>query len=444
MADQHRSRREFLQKAVLAGTAVATRPLVAAEKGGRQPVGKGRKLNLAVIGVAGRGGANLNGVAAENIVALCDIDRTRLAPAAKRFPHAKTYDDYRRVFDNHKDLDGVVVSTPDHMHALPVVTALRRKLAVYCEKPLTHSIYEARLISRLTRENKCVTQMGNQIHNHPAQNYRRVVEMIQAGAIGPVRRVHVWQGGGINWRNGVKRGVRVKKSKAPSNVNYNQWLGPAPYRAYHKSHFHFNWRYWWDFGGGQLADFVCHYVDVPYWALKLKYPKTVVAVGKKGHDGDNDCPNFMKVDYYFESRDELPPVHLTWYHGGWKPKGAEVYKKGSAVLFEGTDGRLLADYTTRKLFMQAGKKAEAVKPTIPDSPGHHREWLDAIRTGNTNTTCNFRYGALITECGHLGNLSYRLGQKKFDWNAEKMQAVGVKGAESIIKREYRKGWSLEG
>lgn len=438
MSDQYRSRREFLKQAALAGTAVATPHLALPTTSEAAPDSKDRKLNLAVIGVAGRGGANLNGVAGENIVALCDIDGNRLAAAGKRFPKAKRYDDYRRVFDHHKDLDGVVVSTPDHMHALPVVTALRHKLAVYCEKPLTHSIYEARLISQLTRENKCVTQMGNQIHNHPAQNYRRVVELIQAGVIGPVRRVHVWQGGG------VRVGKRVKSGTAPKHVNYDQWIGPAPYRPFHKSHFHFNWRYWWDFGGGQLADFVCHYVDVPYWALKLKYPKTVVAVGEKGHNGDNQCPNRLKVDYYYEARGKLPPVHLTWYHGGWKPKGAEVYKKGSAVLFEGTDGRLLADYTTRKLFMQAGKTAEKVKPSIPNSKGHHREWLDAIRNGNTNTTCNFQYGALITECGHLGNLSYRLGQKKFDWNAAKMEAVGVKGAGEIIRREYRKGWSLEG
>jgi hypothetical protein len=184
--------------------------------------------------------------------------------------------------------------------------------------------------------------------------------------------------------------------------------------------------------------------------LKLKYPKTVVATGKKGHDGDNDCPNFMKVDYHFEAeerpgRSQRPgrlPVHLTWYHGGWKPQGAEIYKKGSAVLFEGTEGRLLVDYTTRKLFLQSGKTAASVKPTIPDSKGHHREWLDAVRTGNPNTTCNFQYGALVTECGLLGNLSYRLGQKKFDWDAANMKAVGLEGADAIIRREYRSGWSL--
>jgi len=226
-------------------------------------------------------------------------------------------------------------------------------------------------------------------------------------------------------------------------VNYDQWLGPAPYRPFSESHFHFNWRYWWDFGGGQLADFICHYMDLPYWALGLKYPRSVVATGKKGHDGDNACPNFMRVDYEFPARSEQPPVHITWYHGGWKPKGAEIYKKNSAVLFEGTDGRVLADYTTRKIFMQAGKEARPVKPTIPDSIGHHQEWIDAVKKGpGTPTTCNFQYGARLTEAGHLGNISYRVGKKKLLWDAENMRATNCPEADRYIRREYRKGWSL--
>ena len=230
-------------------------------------------------------------------------------------------------------------------------------------------------------------------------------------------------------------------AKPPAHVNYDAWLGPAPYRPYDPSHFHFNWRYWWDFGGGQLADFVCHYVDLPVWALNLSYPKTVVATGEKGHDGDNDCPNFMRIDYEFPARGALPPVHLTWYHGGWKPRGAEVYKKGSAVLFEGTDGRLLADYSTRKLFMQGGKEAAAVKPSIPDSVGHHREWIDAVKTGS-GTGSPFSYGTVLTEIGHLGNVSYRVGQKKLEWDAERMRATNCPEADKYIRREYRKGWTL--
>ena len=430
------SRREFLKAAVAAGTSLpaagvllGSHPAVAAARSPNE------KLNLGVIGVAGRGASNLGGVSSENIVALCDIDAGRLGKAAAKYPRARAVEDYRRVLDI-KNLDGVVVSTPDHMHAIPVAAALRRGLAVYCEKPLTHSIHEARLISRLTAESKAVTQMGNQIHNHSSGNYRRVVETIQAGAIGAVRRVHVWQGGG------VRVGKRVTAGTPPTGVNYDRWIGPAPFRPFHPSHFHFNWRYWWDFGGGQLADFVCHYMDLPYWALGLDYPRVIVATGRKGHDGDNDCPNHMRVDYQFDENKSRPAVHITWYHGGWKPKGAEVYQKGSAVLFEGTDGRLLADYTSRKLFLQGGKKAPEVKPTIPDSVGHHREWIEAVKGGDPNTTCNFRYGALLTECGHLGNLSYRLGQKRLTWDAKAMRATDCPEADAIIRREYRKGWTL--
>ena len=431
----HLSRRDFFRAAALAGTAVSTSTLLRGPQL-RADVTRSpnERLNLAVIGVAARGAANLSGVSSENIVALCDIDAARLGKAAEEYPKAQTTDDFRRLFDI-KNLDGMVVSTPDHMHAIPVARALRQGLAVYCEKPLTHSVYEARVISRLTEEKKAVTQMGNQIHNHPAANYRRVVEMIKAGMIGPVRRVHVWQGGS------AKPGQRVGEAEVPTGINYDMWLGPAPYRPFHLSHFHFNWRYWWDFGGGQLGDFCCHFLDLPYWALDLEYPTAVAATGEKAHDGDNLCPGRMRVEYEYPARGDLPPVHITWYHGGWKPKGAEVYGKGSAVLFEGTDGRLLADYTTRKLFMQAGKDAHPVKPSIPDSIGHHREWIEAVKTGGP-TTCNFQYGAKLTEAGLLGNVSYRAGQRRLEWDAAQMRATNVPEADEFLRREYRKGWTL--
>ena len=433
------SRRDFLRAAAVAGTGLPSAlSVVAVADKPRASRSPNEKLNLGIIGASGRGAANLHGVATENIVILCDIDQRRLGEAAEQFPKAKTCADYRRVLDE-KNLDGVVVSTPDHMHAIPVAAALRRGLAVYCEKPLTHSVYEARVIRRLTAESGAVTQMGTQIH--AGDNYRRAVEIIQAGVIGPVHRVHVWQGGRFNWRNGVTKGVRVKKGTPPPWVDYDLWLGPAPYRPFHLSHFHFNWRYWWDFGGGQLADFWCHYADLPFWALGLTAPTSVVAHGEKAHDGDNECPELMRVDYEFPARGDQPPVHLTWYHGGWKPKGAEVYNKNSAVLFEGPDGRLLADYNTRKLFMQAGKEARPVEPTIPNSIGHHREWIEAVKTKG-RTTCHFEYGGMLTEAGLLGNVSYRAGQKKIEWDAESLNAPNCPEADQFIRREYRKGWTL--
>jgi len=426
------SRREFLAAAVAAGTAVRFQGPISAA-GPDQPSetrSPNEKLNLGVIGVAARGGANLDGVSGENILVLCDIDQQRLAGAADKFPSAETCNDFRRVFDR-DDLDGVVVSTPDHMHAIPVAETLRRGWAAYCEKPLTHSLYEARLLQRLTAENKCTTQMGNQIH--AGSNYRRVVEMIQAGVIGPVHRVHVWIGASDTMR---EVGLQV-----PDAENYDRWIGPAPYRPFHRDHYHFNWRYWWDFGGGNLTDFWCHYSDLAFWALDLKYPTTVVATGEPRDEAGLMPPNKLRVEYEYPARSDQPPVHLTWYQGGWMPTGAEIYQKSSGVLFEGTAGRLLADYSTNKVFMQAGKEATAVEASIPDSIGHHAEWISAVKTGGA-TTSPFTYGGMLTESAHIGNISYRVGQKKLEWDAEQMRATNCPEAANFVRREYRRGWTL--
>jgi len=429
------SRRAFLQRALAAGTATAviggtSLSLAAANRAARSP---NEKLNLGVIGVAARAHDNLMGVAQENIVALCDIDSQRLGAALKEFPKAASYEDYRKLLDR-QDLDAVVVSTPDHTHAIPVCWALRRGLDVYCEKPLAHSVYEVRQMRNLAAEKQAVTQMGTQIHAE--DNYRRVVELIQAGAIGPVERVHVWQA------NSVRPGHRVAKADPPSYVNYDLWIGPAPMRPFDSSHFHFNWRYWFDFGGGILADMGCHYMDLPFWALNLRYPQTIQAKGEKIAQGDQDVPDNLQVDYHFAARGDQPPVQLTWYHGTWKPPGAEMYDKGSAVLFEGKKGRLLADYGSRKLFMDPGNEAIEPSGTIPKSIGHHREWIAACKSRGP-TTCNFDYSGALAECVLLGNVSYRAGEK-LDWDAETLTATNCPTAAQYIRRNYRPGWSLDG
>jgi predicted dehydrogenase len=426
------TRREFMQAAIAAGTAVGTGALAPRVSRGEEVRSANEKLNLAVIGVAARGGANLDGVAHENIVALCDIDSQRISEPSQRFPSAKKFVDYRELFEM-PGLDGVVVSTPDHTHAIPVAMAFSKGLPVYCEKPLTHSVYEARVLRRWNAVAGVATQMGNQIHSD-MHNYRRVVEIIRSGVIGPVNRVHVWVGGG------GKSGQRVSQGTPPKHVNYDLWVGPAPMRPFHESHFHFNWRYWWDFGGGQLADFGCHYMDLPFWALELKAPQTITAKGEKGHDGDNEVPFKLQVDYQFPARGDAPPVHLTWYHGGWMPEGADVYQKGSAVLFEGSEGRVLADYGTNKIFLNSGATAGPVTPWIPNSIGHHKEWLRAIRTGET-TGSHFEYGGCLTETALLGNVAYRL-DRPLQWDAESMTCVGCPEADSILKRQYREGWVL--
>ena len=432
MRDQA-SRREFLKQAVRAGTAVAaigTSPNLVAAREHRSP---NEKLNIGCIGVADQGAFNLGNVATENIVALCDIDSQRLGAAAEKFPSAKKYVDYRQLLDQ-KDLDAVVVSTPDHTHAIPAVWALRRGLDLYCEKPLAHTIWEARQITDWSTKQNAVTQIGTQIH--AGANYRRAVEIIRAGLIGPVERVLIWCSAP------TKPGRRVAKADPPSYVNYDLWTGPAPLRPYDPSHFHYNWRYWWDFGGGVLEDMGCHYIDLVFWALDLHAPTSVVAKGEKTYKGDNDVPDNMQVDYEFPARGNLPPLKLSWYHGTWRPEGAEAYGNGSAVLFEGRDGRLLADYRTRKLFMDDGRSATPPPKSIPDSIGHHQEWINACKTRGT-TTCNFAYSGPLSETALLGNVSYRLGGKKLAWDASSMRATNASEADQYIRPTYRKGWSLD-
>jgi predicted dehydrogenase len=277
--------------------------------------------------------------------------------------------------------------------------------------------------------------MGTQIH--AGDNYRRVVELVQSGVLGPIERVHVWLGGSI------RPGVRVAEASPPPHVRYDLWLGPAPERPFHESHFHFNWRYWWDFGGGLLADFGCHYMDLPFWALGLRYPQTVAARGEKTYQGDNEVPDNMQVDYRFPSRGEHPSVHMTWYHGAWLPEGAEAYQKGSAVLFEGQRGRLLADYGSHQLFLEPGLEADAPEPTIPSSIGHHLEWTEACKTRGP-TTCNFDYSGALTEAVLLGNVSYRAGGALLEWDAAGLSAANCAEAAQFVRREYRPGWSLDG
>lgn len=432
------SRREFIQAALAAGTALVSRRQASSQDRPTSVVaarGANEKLQLAVIGVAGRGAANLQRLASQPdvaIVGLCDIDENRLREALEQHPAARKYFDCRELISQMDHVDGIVINTPDHMHAIPAAMALRRKIPVSCEKPLTHSVGEARLLRKLSAEAGVATQMGNQIHH--SANARRVTELIRSGAIGTVERVHVWVAGS------VPAGKRVAKADPPKGIHYDLWLGPAPERPFHESHFHYFWRYWWDFGNGQLGDFGCHYLDLPVQALVLSAPESVEAKGEKAHDGDNDCPGRMQVDYRFPATAGRPPVHLTWYHGGWRPEGAEQYARNSAVLFEGTDGRLLADLRSSQLFLNSGKESQTVTPAPFESIDHFREWLNAIRNGGP-TSSNFENAGQLTETVLLGNVAYRTGQP-IKWDSAALKALNCPDADQFLRREYRAGWEL--
>lgn len=424
------SRRKFLRHTALAALAA---PLLGTRfVKGASP---NEKLNVAVIGVANQGNYNLSNVASQNIVALCDVDETYLAAAATKFPGAKTYHDFRRVLDL-PGIDAVVVSTPDHTHAVAAIGALQSGRHVYCEKPLGRTISEVRLITENARKNKRVTQLGTQIH--AGSNYRRVVELVQSNAIGKINQVHVWVGAAYGG------GERPQDTPpVPTHLHYDLWLGPVEERPYHPSYVPFRWRNWWAFGGGSLADMGCHFMDLPHWALNLRHPLSAEPVdGPPVHP--ESTPRWMMVRYQYPARADQPEVTLTWYHGGKKPSllSEEQAKKfGSGVLFVGEKGMLLADYDRHALLPEE-QFAGFVRPspTIRDSVGHHLEWINACKNGGS-TTCNFDYSGPLTEAVLLGNVAYRVG-KKITWEAQEVRALNCPEAEQFIQHRYRKGWQI--
>jgi predicted dehydrogenase len=426
------TRREFLQQSAFsaAGLCIAGRRAFA--EGGSP----NEKLGVAVIGVAGQGEYNLNNVASQAIVALCDVDENRAANARKRFPNAKFYTDFRRVLDQ-KDIDAVVVATPDHTHAPATMMALKAGKHVYCEKPLTHSVVEARMVARTAAKMKRVTQMGTQIH--AGSNYRRVVELVQSGAVGPIGEVHVWCGS--VWTGGGDRPADTPP--VPAGLHYDLWIGPAPYRPYHPKYIPAAWRGWWDFGGGALTDMACHYTDLPFWALDLRHPLTVESEGPPVHP--ESAPAWLIVRYEYPARKEKPPVKLTWYNGDKRPphmaEGKIPSDWGSGVLFIGQKGMLLADYN-RHVLLPEKDFADFKKPApfIPESIGHHNEWIEACKTGG-KTTCNFDYSGALTEAVLLGNVSYRSGTR-VQWDAENLKVTNSAEAMKFLERPYREGWTL--
>jgi predicted dehydrogenase len=427
------TRRRFLQQsASFAAAAAVAGTLPAAD----QKAPPSERLNLGVIGINGRGYDNLSGVRHENIVALCDVDADRSAPVLKEFPQAKFYQDFRRLLER-KDLDAVVISTPDHMHAIPAVAAMRAGKHVYCEKPLAHSVHEIRVMRETAAQKKLVTQMGTQIHAE--NNYRRVVEIVRSGALGAVKRVQVWCSKRPDARFLAKTPVPV-----PSGLDYDLWLGPAPERPYDPAFLPFHWRWWYEFGGGILSDMACHYMDLPHWALDLRTPTRVAATGKKIGPGDHNVPDLLQAEFHYPARGDQPEVHLTWYSGVEGPdleaKGA-FHGFGSGVLFEGEKGQLIADYGRYLLLPEKQfKDFTPPKQTIPASIGHHREWLEAIKHGGT-TTCNFDYSGCLAETVLLGNVAYHCG-KEIQWDEKAGTVTNVPEAAKYLQREYRKGWQL--
>ena len=441
------SRRTFLKaSAVAAGSATLGAPAIVRGQNLND------RLNIAGIGVGGRGRSNLQSVSSENIVAVCDVVGGSLDAAVEKFPGARRIRDFRDLYDRADEFDAVVVSTCEHTHAFATLPALQLGKHVYCEKPLTHNVWEARVIREAAAKVNVATQMGTQIH--AGDNYRRVVELIQSGAIGSVNEAHVWVSRAWGWHESeaackeandiVFVQDRPKKiDPVPPGLDWDLWLGPAPPRPFSNVYVPGpKWYRWWDFGNGTMSDLGSHWIDLPFWALNLDRPTTIEAKGPPVHA--EIAPASMQVTYTYGARGDLAPVDLTWYQGTHKPtlwKEKAIPQWGSGVLFVGDKGMLLADYGKHMLLPEEDfKDFERPEPFIPKSLGHHAEWIHACKTGAA-TTCNFEYAGWLTEANHLGNVAYRVGEK-IEWDAGKLRVSNTSKADRMIRREYRKGWEL--
>lgn len=396
------------------------------------------KLNIAMIGVNGKGVENIKGVSGENIVALCDVDGQSLDKAAAQLPKARAYRDFRKLLEQ-KDLDAVVVTVPDHFHAVASMAAIKLGKHLYCEKPLTHSVYEARQLTLAAREHKVATQMGNGGHSSDA--LREAVEWVQAGVVGVVREVHCWSNRPI-WPQGIARPTETPP--VPKHIDWDLWIGPAPMRPYHPAYHPFKWRGWWDFGTGALGDMGCHIIDAAFWALDLGAPSTVEA--ESSGVNEETAPKWSIVRYQFPARGTRPAVKLTWHDGGKLPP-AELTElpagqklSDNGTLFIGDKGKLLFERGKPLRLVPQREGFQPPPKVIPRSIGHYAEWIAACK-GGPPAGSNFNYAGPLTEMVLLGNVALR-ARRRVEWDAEKLQVRNIPEAARLIRREYRPGWTV--
>ena len=390
------------------------------------------------VGVAGRGGDNLAAMSKERIEVLCDVDSNNLKAAAAKFPNARLVADYRTILRDPAamaQLDGVVISTPDHSHFLPALLALQQGLDVYCEKPLTQTVAQARSLLRAAEANGCVTQMGTQIHADA--NYRRVVEAMRAGACGTVREVIVFVNG-TDWS-----ADRLPAAKEPpAHLAWDLWLGPAATRPFADGYHPMGWRRYWAFGGGTTADMACHFVDLAFWALDLDAPTSLQADGPEPHP--EGAPAGLRCEYAFPARGARAPLTLRWHAGKDRPeqalasRGLEKWSNG--VLYVGDDGWLISDYTRYELGPAARKAAWQVPPeSIAASVGHHREWLQGCAL-RTRPSCAFAYAVPLTETVLLANVAFRASRgKRLQWDAAALRTDSP-AANALLEVAAREGF----
>ena len=462
------NRRQFLRASAVSTGAFMVLP--AGVVGLRAGTSPNEKLNIAGIGIGGQGASDLNNMESENIVALCDVDKNHAAHVFKKYPDAKQYTDYRKMLDEMKEIDAIVVATPDHLHAFASMEGIKRGKHVYCEKPLTHSVWEARQLAKAAHEAKVVTQMGNQ--GQASGETRHLCELVWSGVIGPVHEAHIWTDRPSNglfneyWPQGVPRPKDTPP--VPATLDWDLWLGPAPERPYNPAYLPFKWRGWWDFGTGALGDIGCHAMDPVFRALKLGAPTTVQAASTRVNE--ETFPQGSMVTYQFPERSaavqannshvegmtgaraggiEMPACKLVWYDGGLRPPRPDLLPEGTKM---GDNGRLLVGekgfVLNNQVFPEASaKEAEAIEKSIPRSSGHYKEWIAACK-GGKKAGSNFDWAGPLAESVLLGNVALRVQLReeltigRLMWDSEQLKFTNMEDANKFVRREYRAGWSL--
>ena len=460
------SRRQFLSRTATAVAAFSVVPRHVL--GGPKFVAPSEKVNIAIIGCGGQGRTNTRTLFNEpdaQIIAVADPiesenldayyykgDGGRLPVKAEiekhyseKTPNFKVadYEDFRVMLEKEKAIDAILCATPDHQHAYVCVTAMRQGKHVYCEKPLTHNVWEARLVSRVAKETGVATQLGNQ--GHSGDFIRQTCEMIWDGAIGDVREVHAWTTAS-RWNTKILGG-RPPAEATPKGVNWDLWLGPREARPYSSAYTPVSWRDFWDFGTAPIGDFFCHNFDPACWALDLREPLSIEASAAGGVDSYIAPPGGLYT-YQFGPRAKMPAVKFMWYEGGLMPARPESLEEddqlganGNGILFVGDKGMITCGGWAGRPMLLPGSKDEAYKrpaKTLPRSKGHHRDWLGACK-GGTPASGNFQYGAALTEVGLLGLVALRVG-KKLQWDAKAMKVTNAPAADALIKESYRPGW----
>ncbi len=421
--------------------------------------GANEKLNIAVIGSGGMGGGNLGAVSSQSIVALCDVDDKRAAGSFNKYPNVPKFKDFRKMFDKMSDsIDAVIIATPDHTHAVAAMAGITRGKHVYVQKPMTHSVYEARTLTEAARKHGVITQMGNQ--GASMEGVRLVCEWIWGGAIGEVKEVHAWTNRPV-WPQGIARPKEVHP--VPGSLDWDLWLGPAPKRPFNNCYLPFNWRAWIDFGTGALGDMACHILDPVFKALKLKYPTSVegsVAVRCnemwKTYLSDETYPDASMIHYQFPKRGNLPPVKLSWYDGGLMPQRPDELEEGrrmgdgdGGALFVGSKGKLMCGCYGKGPQLIPFSKMREFNPNRPEKTiprikmSHEMHWVECCKANKPGTTSShFDYAGPFTESIVMGNLATRFPNQRILWDGDAMKVTNLPEANALINPPYRDGWSL--